>query len=52
MVTVLKHPEHFVDKVNYAIFKGNGRLPFYKAHYSKMTKAPFPDVITSSKDLL
>jgi len=47
MVVALKHPELFTDKVSWAILKENDVLPV-----SKMTKAPFPGVATSSKGLL
>jgi len=47
MIVALKHLEHFADKVNWAILKKNGVLPV-----SEMTKAPLPDVATSSKGLL
>jgi len=33
MVTVLKHPELFADKVNWVIHKENERLSIYKTHY-------------------
>ena len=52
MVTTLKHPELFVDKVNYDVILGNWRLLVYKTQYSKMTKASLLGVVTSSKDLL
>ena len=36
MAISFKHPELFADKVNWAVLRENGVLPF-----SKMTKAPF-----------
>jgi len=45
IVAALKHPELFIDRVNCAILRENGVLPINK------TKAPLPDVGTSSKGL-
>jgi len=47
MTLALKHLEFFADKVHWAILRENGVRPV-----SKMTKAPFPGIITSSKGLL
>jgi len=47
MVTTLTHPKLITDKVNWAILVDNGELPA-----SKITKALFPSVATSSKGLL
>ena len=47
MVTALKHPVFFSNKVNWAILKENGVLLV-----RKMTKAPMFGVATSSKGLL
>jgi len=47
MVTTLKHPILFVDKVNWAILRENG-----VRSVRKMTKAPLPGITTSSKGLL
>jgi len=40
MVTALKHPELFSDKVNWATLRENGVLPV-----SKTTKAPFSSLL-------
>jgi len=47
MVGTLKHPNVITDKVSRASLRENGVLSV-----SKMTKAPFPSVTTSSKGLL
>ena len=47
MVTTLKHPKFVIDKVNWATLGENDVLVV-----NKMTKRPFPSVVTSSKHLL
>jgi len=47
MVTSLKHPKLVANNVNCVALRENGVLPV-----SKMTKAPFPSILTSYKGLL